>query len=270
MNTSIQATQQEKKRKKRAMMFAFIINGAIVAALLFPFITSMMPDEADQTTYVEVDFTNFSSASAAPSKSASNKKKQTPKKVDQPIPKVEKLPAPKPILTAPVPEIPMPTSPKEVEAPVVPEEVVEETVVEEPVEATPEPEATEEAAETSSNSGNGTGEGEASADGDGKDLTPGEGDQGMDFSGEGIFGRKVTYRADIKHLTETQGKIVINLCVNQEGRVVYGEANEDLTTIERQDLVDKTVKATKRYRFERDYNAPKKQCGKMTFIFDLD
>jgi len=264
-----QTTQAEKKRKKRALYITFIVNGALVAGLLFPFITSMMPDP-DKTSYVEVDFTNFTSASAAPSKAAANKKQQTPKKVEKPMPKVEKLPAPKPVITAPVPEVPMPTSPKEVEAPVVPEEVVEETVVEEPVEAAPAPEATEVVAEESSNTGNGTGEGEASAEGDGKDLTPGEGDQGMDFSGEGIFGRRVTYRADIKHLTEVQGKIVVNLCVNQDGRVIYGEANEELTTIDRPDLVDKTVRATKRYRFERDYNAPGKQCGKMTFIFDLD
>ncbi|MFK7808940.1 MAG: hypothetical protein AB8F74_14140 [Saprospiraceae bacterium] len=107
----------------------------------------------------------------------------------------------------------------------------------------------------------------------GKDATTGKKDSGTsvgDFPGDGLFNRKVTYRADVKKVTKEEGKIVIDLCVNKEGRVVYSKFNKAASTIKTTDVIRKALDVAQQYRFEKDYSAPTKQCGKLTFIFEIE
>ena len=46
----------------------------------------------------------------------------------------------------------------------------------------------------------------------GQDRVPGGSDR-IPVYRNGIFGRKVTYRADVKKITKEEGKIIINICV---------------------------------------------------------
>ena len=114
------------------------------------------------------------------------------------------------------------------------------------------------AAQGSSTSGNATTDGKAET-----------GKQGMDFEGDALFARKVIRRAEIKHLSKKEGIMVVNLCVNQDGAVVYTEFNKKDSNIHDRALVTEAMKATKKYRFEPDYTAPVKQCGKLTYIIEL-
>ena len=52
--------------------------------------------------------------------------------------------------------------------------------------------------------------------------------------------------------------------------MVYGKLNNDLTTIDTPTVRRKAIKLATDYRFERDYTAPKKQCGKLTFVFEIE
>ena len=144
-----------------------------------------------------------------------------------------------------------------------------------PVEATTE--TTSEAAETTTNSnsnsegtdssaGTGKGKGESGKDeGEGKQGT---GKEGEDFTGTAIFSRKVIYRPDIKKIVKKKGRIAINLCINNDGRVVYVKYDKEASTIRDTDNIRKTLEATKLYKFEKDYSVPKEQCGKLTFIIE--
>ncbi len=120
---------------------------------------------------------------------------------------------------------------------------------------------------TKSNSGGG----EAAENG--TDATKGKADSGTkvgDFPGDGLFNRKVIYRADVKKVTSEEGKIVIDLCVNRDGRVVYSKFNKGASSIKTMSVIRKAMDIAQKYRFEKDYTAPDKQCGKLTFIFEIE
>jgi len=230
--------------------------------------------------------------------------KPKPKPLEKPKPKID-IPKSKippilkteepedPIVTAPEPE-PEPEPVEEIPEPV--EEVVEE--VEEVVEEVPEEvvEVVEEVEEpveeespggiadsgnsggsgnstTSNGSSSSAGEGNSGSSETGDSNTDGKADSGSsghDFEGDGVITRRVKKRPDprvLKNLTEENGKIVLNVCISQEGRIVYCKFNEDLSTIDNPYIVAKTISAAKTYVYYKDYYAAKRECGLLNFSF---
>ena len=295
--TSTIETIKAKESKRRSKRITTMIHIGLLALLLFPFM-NITPPEPEMTAVV-VDFRDFKSAAKKSSTKKSKEAngptkevvekvevKETPKPKPTPVPVAEK----KPVLTDEKSEVPVKTKPTVADKPVeAPPEIVEEipevpvkkpekkaeptkeTSAEKPTEAKP-TSASGSGNETSgSTSGAGEGKTGSSESGDSKtDGVADEGDNGMDFSGDGIFGRRVVKRADVKKITTETGKIVINLCVNPSGKVVFSELNEELSTIKSKSVLRKARKVASEYRFERDYTAPAKQCGKLTFIFDIE
>ncbi len=286
-----------KESAKRSKRITTMIHVGLLALLLFPFM-NITPPEPEMTAVV-VDFRDFKSAakksSTKVSKEANGPTKEVVKKVEiKEIPKPKPKPVPvakkKPVLTDEKSKVPVKTKPTVAEKPVeAPPEIVEEipevpvkkpkkktspvkvATAEKPTEATTT--TASGAGKETSGSTSGAGEGKIGSSERGDSKTDGvadEGDQGMDFSGDGIFGRRVIKRADVKGITTETGKIVINLCVNPSGKVVFAELNEELSTIENKSILNKARKVASDYRFERDYTAPAKQCGKLTFIFDIE
>ena len=98
----------------------------------------------------------------------------------------------------------------------------------------------------------------------------GDGYGGSEVLGEGIFGRKVIYRANVKKITEREGKMSMKLCVDRQGNVTYSEFLRDGSTIFDPNLVAKAEATAAKYRFEPDPTAPARQCGKLTFIFRIE
>ena len=280
------ARADEKKRKRKSLLLTLLLMGGVVGGLIFPFLSrAMQPDpEPTYESVVVMDFTSFDKASAAPGKAKAAAPKQVAKKsTPKSKPVVKPLPTKKPVVTAPTPTPPVPTAPKpqpipEPEPDPTPEPVVE-PLPEPVVESTPEPVVTEAEAPAktasttggsgSADTGTGSEDGKASADGDGESTTPGTGTKGRDFAGEGIFGRRVIYRANVKGLTKEPGRLVVNLCVNRTGTVTFAELNEELTTIDDPELRRNAQQVTRKYKFEKDYTAPREQCGKLTFVFKL-
>lgn len=278
------ALEQEKKEKKKSRLIAFFFGASLVALALFPLMNSMKPDQPKYESVVTIDFTEkeFEKASKKPSESGKKGGEAQPKKTEKlPVPKVKPLPPKPEVIKTPKPAPPIKTTPTKVPPKTKPAPTKVPVPVEKPKDSTPTPtdaktstpdKTSKPSDKKDTGNGNGagkTGNGKASTSSDGDDVTPGDGDDGMDFSGNGIFGRRVIYRADVKKLAQEKGKIVVNLCVNRTGRVVYAENNEELSTIKTASLVKKTVATTKKYRFDKDYTAKVKECGKLTFIFDL-
>lgn len=280
MMTAAPISQQEQKDKKKAKRFAFWFHTVLLVAIAIPFLNQTKSESPKYEQVITIDFKEeFKSAAAKSSTKkaalAPTKTVKKPKPVEKPKPKSVKAAPRKPVIKTPEPKAPVLK-----EAPVVKKAPVPEVVE---VEPTPEPveevfeeiEETELASESTGTTGKPSEEGEgkvgASDKGDAEtDGKADEGDSGLDFSGDGLFTRRVTYRAEIKQLTKEEGKIVVNLCVNQQGRVVYTEFNKEESTIATMSLIRQAMQATQNYRFEKDYTAPRKQCGKMTYIFEIE
>jgi hypothetical protein len=92
----------------------------------------------------------------------------------------------------------------------------------------------------------------------------------MNFDGDGIFGRRVIYRADVKKITEREGTVVINLCVDRRGLVTHAAFNKDNSSIHDSEYVRRAMDVASDYLFEKDFSAPATQCGKLTFIFHIE
>ena len=114
----------------------------------------------------------------------------------------------------------------------------------------------------------------------GSDATNIEGDQegteaegeedglaGLD--GDGILTRKIIYREDITQVAEQSGIIAVNVCIDRKGTVTHTKYNEEHTTITDFDLIKRALYIAAAYRFEVDHTAPRRECGMMTFIFDV-
>ena len=273
MNAPTYALQekQEKNNKKRGLVIAFYSHVAIILLAFLPFMSSMMtpdPESKEKMSYITIDFSQQESSSSVknPKKKAKKVEKRK-KKIEKPVkketPKVKPTPAKK-ILTTPEPE-------PALETPVETEKVEETPVIEEPV-------VEEAPAEVEEVEDPGTGSGEVEEVGTASEIgsdtetsSSGNADSGSGFgesTGSGIFNRKVIYRADVKKITKQSGTIVIELCINQQGRVIFAKPDTEASTIKDFSVIRKAVDLTTKYKFAKDYTSPKKQCGKMTYVFE--
>ncbi|WP_235295658.1 hypothetical protein [Portibacter marinus] len=134
---------------------------------------------------------------------------------------------------------------------------------------------------TSPNGGQTTGVGKStSGDGAGNDASGDDGDSGIgdggaglgeyDDSGDGVFGRRVTYRdpSMIANASGKSGRITFKVCINRRGTVTYVEIINNLTTIKDKTLLKQALSALQKYKYEPDFTAPKEQCGRYTLKID--
>ena len=117
----------------------------------------------------------------------------------------------------------------------------------------------------------GTGAGKDSGnDGDAGAGNTSDGTGEYDGSGDGVFGRKITYRAkrDALKAVNVSGRVVTKVCINRAGLVTYVELIGNETTIRDKATLRLYLKAAREYKFQPDLTAPKEQCGKLKFIVD--
>lgn len=248
--------------RKKGMRISLAIHSSILLLALLPFVNNQV-EEAEEWTVVEIAFVNSDISSGVSSEAP---KEVTPEVVE----KMEKDLTPKSIEVAPPSEeIILDDAESEVVVEDNFDEAAEEVVldneeVEEEVSDELE-EVTEEVIEDSALE---------------SDSEEGEGDEGehitgeelgkMNFDGDGVFGRKVIYRADVKKITEREGSVVINLCVDRKGHVTHVAFNKENSSIHDARYVKKAMEVAADYRFEKDYSAPASQCGKLTFTFHIE
>lgn len=147
------------------------------------------------------------------------------------------------------------------------------------------PSSSSSSSSSSGSSTGGSGTGNSDKPDNGSSATPGEGDSGKsdtgnsdtdgvgdsgnsgnDFEGDGLISRKVIKRADLNKIIKKNGKIVINVCIDQSGAVIFNKADRKKSSIKDPLLLKKAERAIGRYRYEKDYTAAKRQCGKLTVI----
>lgn len=98
----------------------------------------------------------------------------------------------------------------------------------------------------------------------------GQGNYWGDFAGDGLFNRKVIQRANVAQLAVKEGKVVVNLCVDQRGKVIYAECDMAKSTIKDASIIAKSEICATNYIFDEDPTAPVEQCGRLTFIFKIE
>lgn len=91
-------------------------------------------------------------------------------------------------------------------------------------------------------------------------------------SGNGSFslaGRSAVSLPSPSYNSNKQGKIVVQIWVDQQGRVTRVEAPEKGSTITDAGMVEQAKKAARLARFNASANAPEEQKGTITYIFKI-
>ena len=242
------------------MRTSLFVHGVIVALAMLPFLKEKEWNPELANHMVEIEFVHADISSGAAS--------EAPDKVEMPEPEEVKEVVEKAVVVPPVESAPILTDEAEAEIEVkdIPENNADEIILEDVVEEVPEvKEETAEVEEVIEEAADGDkGEGDKGKEITGKELGK------MDFDGEGVFGRKVIYRADVKKIAEKEGKVVINLCINRVGLVTHVAFNREASTINDSKYVKRAMDVASDYLFEKDYTAPATQCGKLSFIFHIE
>ena len=101
-------------------------------------------------------------------------------------------------------------------------------------------------------------------------ATSGDGGGGDGLEGDGIIRRRIVHREDITQVAKVSGRVVLNICIDRPGRVVYAAYDPEKTTITDKDIIKRATILATRYRYEANYTAPMKECGQLTFIFRIN
>jgi len=85
--------------------------------------------------------------------------------------------------------------------------------------------------------------------------------------GQGLSGRQIAYAPKIEDNSQKTGLVVVDICVDQEGKVMTAKYTQRGSTTNDQYLIQKAVKAAKKWRFAT--SAETKQCGVINIDFKL-
>lgn len=113
-------------------------------------------------------------------------------------------------------------------------------------------------------SGNGNGNGSGFGNGNGPGTEPGT-------SGDYILeGRKFVSKPAIKESFEDEGKVVVNVWVDQNGNVTRASINESQTNTSSKQLRDIALRAAKKWKYDSNTNAAVEQKGVVIYKFTLN
>lgn len=125
-----------------------------------------------------------------------------------------------------------------------------------------------------------TGNGSGSGDGDGDGPGHGTGDTGPGHAnghgngtvgtGYSLSGRSALDKPAPKNVTQKEGKIVINIWVDRNGKVIRTKFNPDLSTINDSQLTAECEKAAKKTVWSENEDAEEEQRGSITYNFKLN
>ncbi len=247
---------QEKANKKKSMLITIGVHSAIFLAAMIPVASQLDLDISDADSYViPIEFAEFASSSEEGLKAASQVHD----------------PEVKPVVNAQEPEPDIIEAEKISDVAQMTEDVelVESEVIEETLE---EVAASEDVhpgdAEIVSSEG---GSDATLAEGDSKGTDESGDDEGQSgLDGDGVITRRVIHREDITRVAEYSGIIAVNLCIDRRGHVISVAKNDERTTITDSDILRRALDIATGYRFEVDYSAARRECGVLTFVFEID
>lgn len=85
----------------------------------------------------------------------------------------------------------------------------------------------------------------------------------LEVFGQGLGKRRIMQRPSILILAENDGKVTVEICVNEEGRIDYAEYVPGKSTINQNSLVSLAIRKAKEFWFEESEYP--KQCGYIVY-----
>lgn len=85
-----------------------------------------------------------------------------------------------------------------------------------------------------------------------------------------LVGRQITLKPNISDKSQKEGKVVVLIWVDKNGRVLRAQAGHKGTTLQDAALWDKCQNAALNARFSSNEDAPEEQRGTITFLFKLE
>lgn len=122
---------------------------------------------------------------------------------------------------------------------------------------------------TGTGTGDGDGPGTGDGDGPGTGTTSGNG-TGPGHGNYNLAGRSALEKPAPKNVTLKEGKIVINIWVDRDGKVTRTKVNLDLSTINDSKLAAECEKAAKNTKWSENEDADEEQKGSITYNFKLN
>jgi TonB family protein len=254
----------ENKYKKHGVIGTIIFHVLVLIAVLFLALRTPLPLPGEEGVEVSLGYDVTGSGLTQPEKI---------KPIQQVQPEIPK-PEPKEIITQDVEETPMLED--ETTEEVIPEEIIEEEVVEEEVEEEPKvnPDALytplKKDEDQSGNQGDGTKESDQGEEAGSSESKKKEGVSGL---GEGVSfdleGRGSIHLPKPPYNSTEQGKVVVKIWVNKQGKVVRVQSGVKGTTITDAQLRLMAEDAAKKSVFTPDPNAADLQTGTITYNFIL-
>lgn len=117
--------------------------------------------------------------------------------------------------------------------------------------------------------GDGDGPGTGKGDGPGTGTTSGNG-IGPGYGNYNLAGRSALEKPAPKNVVQKEGKIVVNIWVDRNGKVTRTKVNLDLSTINDSKLADECEKAAKNTVWSENEEADEEQKGSITYNFKLN
>lgn len=255
---------KENRYKRQGLIGTVIFHAAILAALLFLALRTPLPLPGEEGVEVSLGYDVAGTGLTQPEKL---------KPIQQVQPEIPK-PQPQEIITQDVEEAPAieETTPEEI----TPEEVKEEEVVEEPVKEEPKvnPDALYKPLKKDENESGNQGNGTKQAD-QGKETGSSQSKKpdGVSGMGDGVSfdleGRGSIHLPKPAYNSMEQGKVVVKIWVNKQGKVVRVQTGIKGTTITEAQLRKLAEDAAKKSVFTPDPNAADLQIGTITYNFIL-
>jgi outer membrane biosynthesis protein TonB len=104
-----------------------------------------------------------------------------------------------------------------------------------------------------------------SGDGNGNGNGSGLGDGNVRLAG-----RSLRYKPTVNDKSQAKGKVVITIQVNKKGEVVDARYTQAGSTTSDNGLVQSSLEAARKYRFDESPNAAEKQTGTIVFIYKVN
>ena len=253
---SMNVLKNRQSNEKKSMTITVIVHAVLLIIGLLPLTSSIVFEQEGETQYViPIEFAEF----AQSSDEGLQAKSPVPDPEHKPVVEQEEV------------------EPDIVEAEVIEEvaqvteevEPIESEIVEEVVDEVAASEDTQVNNDEASASEGGTNATLADGPTEGSD-TAGDSDGQSGLDGDGVITRKIIYRQDISQVAFENGVIVVDICIDRQGKVMTAANNSENTTVEDMEMIRQALYLTTGYRFETDYSAAKRECGSLTFIFDIE
>lgn len=261
-------SSSEKKNKRNGLVGTIIFHLLLLVSFLFMGLTYSIPPPAEEGISINFGFSDEGSEEIQPEENALESNPIIEEVIKETIEIEQKIITQETVETEVI-EIPKETK-KEKEK--TPEKEQEEIIVKKT-----EPIVNKKALYTGKKKNNQTSDGnkknkgnQGSTEGDVNSSQYEGGGIGIDGSAYQLLGREVSYKAKPIYKVQLEGKVVVEITVDQLGNVIHAIAGAKGSTTLNKQLLKRAKEAALKTKFSAKESAPTRQQGKIIYRFQLN